>query len=150
MKEGGLPEKDAENRDWWKYGEWKPYSLTHSLMELSPSWEAANCAATRELPSILWNPEVHYRVHKSLPPVPILSQIDPIHTIPSYLSKIHFNIVLIEAMTTDVIKRARVLLAGMLLSMRRTDILRYLFIAVQSINKTHPVLSDSTWDWYTF
>jgi hypothetical protein len=28
----------------------------------------------------------------SPPPVPILSQIDPIHTIPSYLSKIHFNI----------------------------------------------------------
>jgi hypothetical protein len=26
-------------------------------------------------------------------PVPIMSQIDPIHTIPSYLSKIHFNIV---------------------------------------------------------
>jgi hypothetical protein len=32
---------------------------THSLMELSPSWEAANCAATQELPSILWNPKVH-------------------------------------------------------------------------------------------
>jgi hypothetical protein len=28
--------------------------LTHSLMELSPSWEATNCAATRELPSILY------------------------------------------------------------------------------------------------
>jgi hypothetical protein len=69
------------------------HSLTHSLMELSPSWEAANCAATRGLPSILWNPEVHHCVHISLPPVPILSQIDPIPTIPSYLSKIHFNIV---------------------------------------------------------
>jgi hypothetical protein len=68
-------------------------SLTHSLMELSPSWEAANCAATRELSSILWNPEVHHRVHISPPPVPILSQIDPIPTIPSYLFKIHFNIV---------------------------------------------------------
>jgi hypothetical protein len=64
----------------------------HSLMELSTSWEAANCAATRELPSILCNLEVHYRVHISAPPVPILSQIDPIPTIPSYLSKIHFNI----------------------------------------------------------
>jgi hypothetical protein len=53
-----------------------------SLMELSPSWEA-----TRELPSILWNPEVHHRVHMSPPPVPILSQIDPIPTIPSYLSR---------------------------------------------------------------
>jgi hypothetical protein len=25
-------------------------------MELSPSWEGANCAATQEIPSILWNP----------------------------------------------------------------------------------------------
>jgi hypothetical protein len=68
-------------------------SLTHSLMELSPSWEAANCAATQELPSILWNPKVYYRVNKSIQLDPILSQINPIRTIPSYLSKIHFNIV---------------------------------------------------------
>jgi hypothetical protein len=68
-------------------------SFTHSLMELSPSWEAANCAPTQELPSILWNPKAHYRVHKSPAMVPILNQINPIHTIPSYFSKIHFNIV---------------------------------------------------------
>jgi hypothetical protein len=32
------------------------HSLTRSLMELSPSWEAVNCAGTQELPRILWNP----------------------------------------------------------------------------------------------
>jgi hypothetical protein len=79
---------------WLAYGHCtRKNSLIHLLTELSPSWEAANCAATEELPSILWNPKVHHRVHKSPPLVPILNQMDPVHTFPSYLSKIYFNIV---------------------------------------------------------
>jgi hypothetical protein len=57
------------------------YFLTYLLTKLSPCWEAANCAATQELPSILWKPKVQHRVHKSHLLVPILSHINPIHTI---------------------------------------------------------------------
>jgi hypothetical protein len=56
-------------------------------MELSPL-EAASRAAAQELPNILWNQKVHYRVHKSPPLFPILSQIYPVHTTPSYLAKV--------------------------------------------------------------
>jgi hypothetical protein len=42
-------------------------TLTHSFMELSPTWEAANCAAAQQICSILWNPKINYRyIHRSI------------------------------------------------------------------------------------
>jgi hypothetical protein len=65
-----------------------------NCMELRPSLEAISCAATQEFRKILCNTKVYYRAQKSLPLGPILSQINPVHTIPSYLSKINFNVIL--------------------------------------------------------
>jgi len=61
-------------------------------MEESPS-EANSRSASQEIPLLLWNPKIHYRVYKSPQMVPILSQMNPFHIFPPYLINIHFNII---------------------------------------------------------
>jgi hypothetical protein len=50
-------------------------------------------SASQDIPCPLWNPKVHYCVHISLPLVPILIQIDPVHTLPPCFPKIHSNVI---------------------------------------------------------
>ena len=67
------------------------YLLTYS-MEQSPFWEDNRFPASQEIPRTLWNPKVHYRIHKCPPPVSILSQLDPGHTRTSHFLQIHPNL----------------------------------------------------------
>jgi hypothetical protein len=56
----------------------------------SPSREADRFSGGQEIPPILWNLKVHYRIPS---PVPILSQFDSVHAPTSNVLKIYLNII---------------------------------------------------------
>jgi len=61
---------------------------TTLLSERSPSWDAKISPTIQEIPHISCNQTVHYRVHNSPPHIPNLSQINPVHTLATYLISI--------------------------------------------------------------
>jgi hypothetical protein len=68
------------------------YNLTNS-MGTESFLGTASYATIQCISIILWTSNVHYRVHKSLPLAPILSESSSALSTASYLSKIHFSII---------------------------------------------------------
>jgi len=59
---------------------------------MEPEGSLRHSQESAKIPRILWNPKVHYRIHKSPPTVLILSHTNTVHT-PFRSLKINFNFI---------------------------------------------------------
>jgi len=72
------------------------YNVTYLLTYFTGQcllWEVNSTSTSNEIPRILWNTKFHYRIHKCPSTVPMLRQLDPVHSPTSHFLKIHLNII---------------------------------------------------------
>ena len=68
------------------------YLLTYLLHGAESLFEANRFSALSKISLILWNPKVHYRIHKCPPPVSALSQLVPVHKPTSHFLKNYLDL----------------------------------------------------------
>jgi hypothetical protein len=67
-------------------------SLLRILILWSGGLKDNSPSACQEIPHLLQNPKIDYRIHKSLSLNPILSQTNPVSVLTTLFTNIHFNI----------------------------------------------------------
>jgi hypothetical protein len=73
-------------------------------MEQSPPWETISHLDRQEIRRYLWNPKVNYRVRKITLLIPVMSQMNPVHTFPLIFSKLH-NVIRLEIFLSTTASR---------------------------------------------
>ena len=86
--------------------EWNVQLISHTTMKRA-SRGANNFLAGQEIPRTSLNPKVQYRILNSPPPVPVLSQIIPVHALQFHISKNHFNIIILYRVSREECARLR-------------------------------------------
>ena len=72
-----------------------PQTTVSYLFHGAESFSDANSfSASQVILRIFCNPKFHYGIHNCPPPVPILSQLDPVHTPICHFLKIYLNIII--------------------------------------------------------
>jgi len=74
--------------------------LINSIKQ-SRSWKADSRSVNQGIPRLLWNLKAGNPVHESPPLDPVLSQINPVHTLPLHC-KINLNIILPSSFTSPM------------------------------------------------